>query len=192
MVMTSTQDILDAKNRLIQSALSLAGNMSWTDISINDIARDAEVDMNDLAALFHDKGDILTAYARQVDFQIEDNLEGAFGEGDTQRDKLFDIIMERFDILNENRSGVVSIVNALTLDPLSGLNALPNLCQSTMFMAKVSGMNVDGWKGALGVTALCGLYLNALRAWVKDDTSDMAATMASVDKGLGYLDKINM
>lgn len=192
MAMTSTQDILDTKTRLIQSALLLAGNMSWSDVSMHDIAYNANVEMDNVNALFHDKDDIICAYTRQVDLKVKANLTGAFGDSDTQRDQLFDIIMERFDVLNENRAGVISIVNALTLDPLSGLNSLPNLCQSTTFMARLSGMNTDGWKGALRVTALCGVYLNALRTWVSDDTPDMAATMASVDKGLGYTSKINV
>lgn len=184
------QDILDMKNKLIQSSLELAAVQSWADISMHDIAAHAGVDIENAMALCPDKDSVFMAYCRQVDWQIEENLNGAFADGDTQRDKLFDIMMERFDILNENRAGVISIVNAVTMNPIHGLNSLPNLCQSATFMAGFSDMDINGWRGALTVAGLCGVYLNALRAWVSDDTPDMATTMASVDKGLGYLDRV--
>jgi len=188
----SAQDIIGMKNKLIQSSLDLAGETSWADVSMQDIAQYAGVDIEDALALCPDKQTLFMAYGRQVDLKVDDAFDGEAWDGMSDKDRLFDVLMERFDILNENRAGVISIINAITLDPKQMICLSPMVCQSMEHMMRVAGVNHDGWKGAIKLTALSGVYLKSLRDWVKDDTTDMSMTMASVDKGLGYLGRINI
>lgn len=184
----TAQDIIATKNKLIQSSLDLAGDMSWADVSMHDIARHAGVEFEDAIALCPDKDTLFMAYGRQVDLKVAEAFDGETWDGMNDKDRLFDVLMERFDVLNENRAGVISIINAITLDPKQMICLSPMVCQSMEHMMSVAGVDNDGWKGAVKLTALSGIYLKSLRDWVKDDTTDMSMTMASVDKGLGYLE----
>ena len=188
--MASTQDIIDIKNRLIQSALELAASSFWADISMDDIIAHAQVDHDDARVLFADKIDILTAYGRQVDMQMVRNLYGTFGEVETTRDKIFDTIMERFDILNDNRDGVLSILNAVTIDPKQAMHSLPNICNTIEKIMNVSGVNSNGWKGCILNVALSGIYIKTLRTWAMDSSVDMATTMANLDKSLEHFETV--
>ena len=192
MAKAHTQDILGLKNEVIQGALNLAADKNWSDVSLQDIAKLLSSDIEIITALFPNKNDIIAAYARQIDLRLHDEFEGQGDNSESPRDRLFDIMMERFDILNENRAAVISVINSITLNPRDALDSLSFTCRSTTTMATLAGMDVNGWKGALVITGLSGLYIKTLRDWVADDSEDMAATMASLDKGLGYLDKINM
>lgn len=190
MAKASVQDILALKNEVIQVVLEMTERQDWSDISMHDIANKIDIHADDLIALFPDKNDIIGAYARQIDSRLEMEFQGQ-GDSDSQHDKLFDVFMERFDILNENKSSIISIMNSITLDPKQGIQALPFLCQSVSKMADLSGVEINGWKGALMIAGLSGVYIKTLRDWVNDKSDDMAATMASLDKNLGYLEKIN-
>ena len=183
------QDIMHVKNKVIQASLELASTKFWGDISLNQIIKKADVNEGDFHALFDDKDAILAAYDAQIDRQLADNLEGQFSDSETERDQLFDVLMERFDILNENRAAVISILNSVTLDPKQAVLSLPHLCKSMNRTLLVADIDLKGLKGALKVTALTGLYLKVLRDWVKDDSPDMAATMAALDKSLKTADE---
>ncbi len=191
MSMTSAQDILDMKSRLIQSSLDLAAHQSWADISMHDIAAHAGINVDDAIALCPDKNTIFMGYGRQIDLKVAD----AFGDESLdemdEKDRLFDVLMERFDILNENRAGVISIISAITQDPKQMICLSPMVCQSMEHMMGVANIPNNGWRGALKLTALSGLYLKTLRCWVNDSGADMPVTMASLDKGLGWLDKVD-
>jgi ubiquinone biosynthesis protein COQ9 len=186
----SMQDITTVKNKVIQAALDLAKVKSWADISFYKISEKAEIDESEMAVLFDDKDAVLAAYSHQVDLKVMETFSNAEQGQESERDNLFDVLMERFDILNENREAVVSIINSITFDPKQAVMSLPYLCKSMNCMADTAGINTDGFRGVFKISALTGIYLKALKVWIKDDSSDMAATMASLDKGLGYLEKI--
>jgi hypothetical protein len=187
----TAQDILTMKNKLIQISLDMAANNPWADISLYDIAKKADIPHGDAMALCPDTSTIFMAYGRQVDLKVAEAFDGESWQGMNEKDRLFDVLMERFDILNENRAGVISILNAITQDPKQMVCLSPMVCQSIEHMMRVAQVSSDGWKGTLKLTSLSGLYLKTLRDWVRDDAADMPATMASLDKGLGYFEKLN-
>lgn len=186
----SLQDITDFKHKVIDAALDLAASKNWADVSMYAIAQKAEVELDGLTALFDDKDAILAAYAAMIDKRVAEAFTDISAE-DNERDRLFDVLMERFDILNENRAAILSIINAMTLDPKQIVTSLPYLCKSMRAMADTANIKSCGIKGAIKIAAITGIYIKTLKHWIKDDSPDMAATMASLDKGLGYFEKIN-
>lgn len=175
--------IKPVKERAIAAALDLAVRMGWDMITLSDIADKAHCSLAELSELFDDKSDILAAYERSVDKRI---LE-SFAEPDLsspERDRLFDIMMERFDILNGNRAALVSVLKTLALDPKQLVIGAPHLARSMAWMLEAAGIDSSGAKGALKVAGLTAVYIYALRAWSKDESADLSKTMAAVDRGL--------
>jgi AcrR family transcriptional regulator len=188
--MVKAQDIESIKTKLIHAALQCAANNRWDEVSMTQIARAAKIDPEHVIPLFADKTDILCAYGRQVDAEVAKALGGQSVEGDSPKDRLFDVLMERFDVLNDNRAAVISILDSMTFDPKQTVIALPWLCRSMTWMLELSDISTQGWKGALRVTGLTAIYLKVLRDWAKDESADMAATMASLDSALNRADQI--
>lgn len=169
----------------LDAALALAADKGWVSVTMGDIARRSKMKLADLHALFDDKGDILIAWHRRIDHKVLEAFEGAGGEG-SPRDALFDILMERFDILNDDRAAAVSILNALCLDPKELVIAFPQLGRSMAWMLDAAGIDTGGMKGAARVAGLGIIYLAVLRVWKDDDSRDMSKTMAALDR---YLDR---
>ena len=184
------QEIRLLKEDVIQAALKLAAEKNWNDISLYKISVQAGYEETEVHALFDDKEAIVAAYVHKIDEQIAENFKDMAVDGEGERDRLFDVLMDRFDLLNEDKAAVLSIVNAVTLDPVQSVHVIPIVARSMTSMLGIAGVETDGFKGAVKIAVLTGIWLKTLRVWMNDDTADMAATMAALDKSLGYFEKI--
>lgn len=170
------------KERLIDAALILAEQLGWAHVTMSDIAGEAGCSLAELHDVFESKGDIIAAYERGVTRRV---LESAASEpGADPRDALFDLLMDRFEILNEQRPALISILAAYRFDPKEYLLALPILGRSMGWMLEAAGLDTAGWRGAARLAGLTAVYLSGVRAWMDDDSVDLAKTMAALDKNL--------
>ena len=196
MVKNNTKNV-SVKDLMIDSALALAAKHNWGDVAFEDIAQQAKIESQDALEYFDDKGDILIAYGRRVDRQMIENaaLE-PFGNVEISqedqsfiRERLFDLIMERFDVLNENREAVLSILDGIKFDPKQAIISFPHLTKSMGRILEEAGESCDGIKGCGKITGLTAVYLYTVKTWRDDDTTDMAKTMAALDKSLGLAEE---
>jgi AcrR family transcriptional regulator len=171
------------KERAVAGALDLASRMGWDMITMTDIADKAHASLAEISEIFDDKTDILIAYGRQIDRKVLEACSDA-DPSMSERDRLFDILMERFDVLNGHRQAVVSILKSFKLDPKQAVISLPHLGRSMAWMLEAADIDTNGVKGAMRVAGLTIVYLNALRHWMNDDSADLTKTMAALDKSL--------
>jgi len=187
---------IPTKDKIIRAALDLAAERDWGYIALYDIAEAASVSLAELFDHFEDKTDIFTAYIKSVDrrvleaFANQAGQVGQAGDGMSPRDTLFDVLMERFDVMNEERAALSSIMGHIKCDPAQAVVTMPYLCRSMSWMLEASGFETRGLRGALKLSAVTGLYLKTLRVWLEDDSEDMAKVMAALDKDLGRLESV--
>lgn len=184
--MTSKPDI---KSAVIQSALQQAEQLGWAHVTLKDIAEGADVSLAVLHDHFEDKFDILAGIERMIDKKVLAGLS-PFSPEDSERDRLFDILMDRFEALNGHRAAMLSILQSMTLDPKQAVIGLPHLCRSMCWMLESAGISTYGIKGALRVAGLAALYVKTLRVWARDESADMAKVMAALDKDLGRVESL--
>lgn len=180
------------KEKAVKAALALAAEKGWEHTTLHDIAGRADIPLHQLHDHFEDRFDILTALGRMIDRKMLENTQtDDSGDHDiSRRDRLFDLLMERFDVLNDHREGITAILKTFKCDPKQALISLPHLCRSMGWVLDAAGIETSGIKGAVRVTGLTGLYLKTLWVWMDDDTEDMAATMAALDKNLERSEKL--
>lgn len=178
--MDETQKIRD---KIIDSALSCAAAMPWDDVSFIDIARESGVTLAELYTHFEDKTAILAGFGRRLDGQVAERL-GGIREEETCRDRLFDVMMERCELVNAHRAAMLSIFRAMEYDPKQVVIGLPHLGRSMQAMLDLSGIDGSGLRGAVKLAGLIGIYLHGLFVLMRDDSPDMARLMAALDKDL--------
>ena len=167
---------------ILSAALTLAATKGWRSTSLADIAVEADVSLAEAYAAYPTKAAILTGLLSQTDQQVLS--EGGIDDQEPVRDRLFDVLMRRFDALEPHKPAVAAILRDLPLDPSSLIVALPNFALSMAWMLEAAGLSSTGLAGAIRIKGLALVYLNALRIWLNDDSEDMARTMAAVDRGL--------
>ncbi|MDP6706954.1 MAG: helix-turn-helix domain-containing protein [Alphaproteobacteria bacterium] len=175
--------------RLIEAALRLAALQGWTATTMAEIAAEAGVTLAEARRAFASKEALLAAFFKRLDAAMLEGLEP--GGDEPVRDRLFDVIMRRFDAMAPYKDGIRAVVRDLVRQPpvLACVAAGP-VRRSLEWM--LTGAGVDSW-GPLQPLQLKGLglvYLAALRAWFRDDSADLAATMAALDKGLARAEAV--
>ena len=123
---------------------------------------------------------MLAAFHRRVDRAA---LAGAGDAGEPPRDRLFDALMRRFDALAPHRAALRAILRDSLGDPAALLGA-PALLFSMAWMLESAGLSAAGWRGRMRVHVLAGLYLSLFRVFLEDDGTDLAKTMAALDRRL--------
>lgn len=174
---------VNPKDKIALAALELASMQGWETVTLYDIAEEAGMSMAELHAHVEDKFDVLGALGRMIDRKTLENLSKPDPEISV-RDALFDIFMDRFEVLGEHREGIVAILKSFKFDPKQAVISCPHLCRSIGWMLEAAQVNTNGITGAIKVTAMTGLYLKVLRVWMSDDTADLSQTMAALDKSL--------
>lgn len=178
------------KEKIVETALELAAVQGWERLTLRDVAVEAGISLATLHAYIEDKTDILAALGRMIDRQILDSFAQSPHEDETPRDRLFDILMERYELLNRWRPGIVSILRSFCFDPKQAVIACPHLGRSMSWMLEAVGIGTSGVAGAVKVAGLTGLYLKNLRVWKEDESPDLAKLMAALDKDLERAEKI--
>jgi AcrR family transcriptional regulator len=171
------------RESVIQAAFTLADKMGWQNVGMADIADKAHISLAELHNLFLDKYDILTAFTRMVDHKLLQNIS-SFDEESSVRDRLFELFMERFDILNDNRDGIIAIMDSMRFDPKQLMLGMPHLARSMSWMLEAARVDTSGWKGAIRIFGLLALYVEVAKVWREDESADLSKTMAELDKHL--------
>jgi AcrR family transcriptional regulator len=175
----------DSATRVVDAALALAArNKGWRAVSLAAIADEAGIGILQLYSIYRSKSAILDAFHRRIDAA---GLVGADkAEDERPRDRLFDVIMRRFDALNRHKDAVAAIARDAAADPLVALCGLPALLNSMSWMLEVAGVSASGWIGRARAKLLLGIYLSVIRVWLGDDSADMTRTMAALDSRLRH------
>ncbi len=177
------------KEEAVHAALKLVAERGWEQVSLRDIAGALGIGLGELREYVEDKTDILVALGRMIDRKV---LE-AVGEGDSEsspRDRLFDVLMERYEALNDYREGICAVLDSFLCDPKQAVIGLPHLARSMSWMLEAAGIGTEGVKGAVKVAGLTAIYLKVLKAWKEDESADLSKTMAALDGALGHADRM--
>ena len=172
------------ENRIVQAALDLIAESGWRALTLEDVALRAKMDVSAVRALFPKRDALLKAFFRQIDDQVA--AEGTYSPDDPNppRDRLFDVLMRRFDALNAHRPAMVALMRDLPFDPPAAARAACRMCRALKETLKIAGLSTRGPLGILRLKGTLAIYLYALRVWLSDQTSDLSPTMAALDKGL--------
>jgi hypothetical protein len=81
-------------------------------------------------------------------------------------------------------------LRALRCDPIAALCLSAGLCGSMRWMLEAAGIEASGPNGRLTVKGLAAVWLATLRVWERDESEDMARTMASLDRNLRRAERL--
>jgi AcrR family transcriptional regulator len=173
----------DARDRLIDAAMALAAEIGWDGIGMKEVAGAASVDLADALAQFPDKHSLLREFTRRIDAAVLAG-GGAVDPAETPRDRLFEVLMRRFDALSPHKPAIRRIARVLYRDPFAAACQVARLTAAMALMLECAGIDSTGVCGRLRVKGLALVYSAALKTWLADDSPDQAATMAALDRAL--------
>lgn len=171
------------KEQVVEAALALAAEQPWTEIKLQDIAARAKLPLADLVEVFPTKLSVVRGFMRHIDRQVIETLDPELAR-EPPRERLFDVLIGRFEALGPYRAGVRSLWEALSRDPdaLTLLNRA--VIRSQLAMMAAAGLNAEGLSGMARAQGLAMIFYRTMGVWLDDEDPGMARTMAALDRHL--------
>ena len=165
---------------LARAALNLAGKGNWRELTLAKLAEATSKPLADFygASLWEAVDCVEEAFDRA----IADG--GALDPAQSVRDRLFDLIMRRFEAMEPHRAAVVSMETGVDRDPILLASVHQRHVRCARWVLALAGLEADGMSGQARAQGLGVIIGQARSAWRGDDAGDFAKTMASLDKNL--------
>jgi len=175
-------------DRIIDAAMALISSSGWRSVSLATVAEETGLTILQVYRVFPSRAAILCGFFRRID-------QAALGApldsdtGERPRDRVFDLLMRRFDALQLYRAPLTALRRDLPFDPLTALAAGAALLCSTRLTLETAGISCDGVCGVIAVKLVAAAYLFASQTWASDESPDLAPTMAALDRRLRGIER---
>jgi AcrR family transcriptional regulator len=172
------------REKIIAAFMALLAEKSIETIGLAEIAERAGVSLADLRGEFVSPLAILAAHVKELDRQVLSGSDPDMEEEDA-RERLFDVLMRRLDLLAPHKEAVRSLLRSARRNPTLALALNAMAVRSQQWMLTAAGIRASGPKGMLRAQGLAVLFGNVLRTWVDDD-EDQTRTLAALDNQLAH------
>ncbi|HVO14603.1 MAG TPA: hypothetical protein VMV26_05280 [Alphaproteobacteria bacterium] len=177
----------DPKRHVVDTALALAAERGWRSLTLGEIAETAGMTLAELHAVVDSKPGILMALADMVDGAM---LAAGPSDGDTPRERLFEVLMRRFEALQPYKDGLASVLRDAPGDPVAALCGGLHLLRSMVWTLEAAGIGSAGLLGMMRTKALAAIYLTTMPVWLRDEGADLGRTMAALDRRLARAESL--
>lgn len=175
------------RDKAVAALMELLAEQPFEQIGMAQIAGEAGLSLADLRAEFGSTLAILAEHSKAVDRQVL-AAQGADMTADlaeeSPRERLFEVLMRRLDILAPHKEAVRSLIRSATRNPGLALALNGIAVRSQQWMLTAADIGAAGPKGLLRAQGLAVLFANVLRTWIDDDDEGHARTLAALDREL--------
>lgn len=175
--------------KILDAFIALVTERGFAAVSLRDVAQASGVGFASLYALHRGKPSLVGAFLRRIDKEVLAGTPGPSDPEETARDRLFDVLMRRYDALKPHRAFVRAVRDAAARDPILALSLAPAMQRSAAAMLEAAGIPSDGLAGAVRQNGLIGLQLAVFSTFDKDESGDLSKTMAALDGRLKSAEK---
>jgi AcrR family transcriptional regulator len=184
------------RERIIEGFLALLAEKPIEDIGFGAVAARSGLSLAECRAEFGSVIAVLGAHIKDIDGKVlaADSTDMA---EESPRERLFDILMRRFELLAPHRPAIRSLMRSACRNPGLALALNGFATRSQAWMLTAAGIDTGGLRGAIRAQGLALLYARVARVWLRDDDPGLARTLAALDRELargqrwvGFLDDL--
>jgi AcrR family transcriptional regulator len=174
---------------LLVLAFEQIAERGWAGFGLAALAERAGVPLVEVHRQLHGRQAILAALNRRIDDAML-SFERAELEGLPPRDRAFELIMRRLDAMAPFRAGLRRLAREAPLDPAMALLTACRIDRSMGWLQEAAEIRTFGLRASFARRALGAVYLQTLRVWFRDESVDLAKTMAELDKQLRRIEPV--
>ena len=171
----------DKEKRIAQNTLAILKKKSWKVLNFEEVLK------NNKNINIKSKIDLLKNINRYVDDALIIKMKKL--EISSTKDMLFEVLMARFDILQQNRKAYLEIYKGFKKSPQYFIKLLPSFLESMIITAELAKYNVNGLKGTIRLKGLMMVYFATFFQWLEDKTTSLERTMTQLDNNLDQAEK---
>ncbi len=169
---------------LIDAAMELVAKQGWSAYSPLTLAAETKAGLGEICPQLGDRAAVLDALGRRADEAMIDMSVAELLEL-TPRERVFELLMRRFDNLRPARPALRALRQEAAPD--AWLRGLGNVRRAMKLVTEAAGLPQQGPRALVLGAALANAYLRSGRVWLDDDSEDQAPTLAELDKQIGRM-----
>ncbi|MDC0344969.1 TetR/AcrR family transcriptional regulator [Alphaproteobacteria bacterium] len=167
---------------LLQQGAVLIAQGGWQAFTLDVLARELNMAPAALYEQISSKEAFLERFVDHVTAQAIGNHD--FEGLDEPRDRFFEVVMQRLDVLAPYKGMVRALSYELPCDPLNALGPLARLGKGIEWIFSAVGFPLNGLKGIVKLKAFGVFYGLIVHQWLSDETPEQAATLRALDENL--------
>ena len=171
-----------------EQILKLLKKYELKNISVELIYKKLKLNNKKKLLRINNKRDLLKCINEYFDNKMKIKLRSI--DKSSSRDMIFEILMIRFDLLNEHRVAVKKIFNFLMTKPDIFILLLPSFIKSMDFMSTIAGIKTNKTLDFVKLKGLLVIYFSTFLTWIKDEKSSLDTTMKVLDNNLNKAENI--
>lgn len=168
--------------RQVIALLTLAGRHGWHAVTPAKFAKAAGITAKAATAFLADPAQTMRTIADYVTAAAQQDYR--HDPRNTPREALFEILMLRFDIVQRHHAGFLALHSAARRDPRLTAMIVQALYSQGDAILSSARIKVDLPQALLVRIGLAGITGATLCVWRRDDSPDLAKTMAALDRQL--------
>ena len=180
---TAASTLQTDREKIIAAFLAILEDKPFAAIGFDDIAQRSGLSLAQVRGEFASTFAVLAAYVKATDRAVLAQDMHDMSE-EPARERLFDVLMRRLEVLAEQRDAVRSLLRSSRSNPPLALALNGLAVRSQQWMLTAAGINASGPQGMIRAQGLALLFASVLRTWVDDDDPGQARTMAALDRAL--------
>jgi AcrR family transcriptional regulator len=172
------------RDKIVEAFLALLAEQPFEKVDLRAIAQRAGLSLADLRREFNSVFDVLGAFVRSTDEKLL--AEGFDPElsGTPARARLFEVLMQRIEILKDHRAAMRSIARSARSNPPFALALNGLALRSAQWMLAAAEIDSGGLQGCVRAQGLVVVMARTYRVWLDDEDPGLARTMAALDREL--------
>ncbi len=182
----------ELKERIVDTALSLAAGRSWEAVRLHEVAAAAGLTLEDVHAYFREKEDVAEAWFDRADRAMLQELTGSAFLALPTRERLHRAIMAWLTALAPYRR----VTRQMILGKLEPghlhiqIPALMRVSRTVQWIREAAHRDATFVQRALEEVATTSIYLTTFGYWMWDDSSGSTATARLLQRLLGIAERV--
>ena len=172
-------DSMEMEKKYIKKGFNLINDIGWEQFSIEKLSTKEKIP---LKVYFKCKYSIVEKFSRMIDKNVESKLRIKDFKDSSKKDILFELIMMRFDEMEEFKGSLARVLDASKKTPILISIITQNVMNTMDFFLELSNSYNNYAFDVLKKNFLFLIYSITFKTWLTDNTEDLSKTMAELDR----------
>ncbi len=167
---------------LVKKGFQLIQEIGWEEFSFEKMSKILKISDDELKKIFRCKNSILSKFSIMIDNYVEAKISINDFKDSSTKDILFELIMLRFDEMEDYKDALKDILQNTKKNPLLLSIISNNLLHTMDFYLELSNAYKSSPFDFYKKNFLLLIYSLSFKTWLEDNTEDLSKTMAELDK----------
>ncbi len=167
---------------LVKKGFQLIQEIGWEKFSLEKMSKLLKIPNDELKNIFRCKNSILSKFSIMIDNYVEAKISINDFKDSSTKDILFELIMLRFDEMEDYKDALKDILQNTKKNPLLLSIISNNLLHTMDFYLELSNAYKSSPFDFYKKNFLLLIYSLSFKTWLEDNTEDLSKTMAELDK----------